>query len=164
MEIRHHAWLKQMCSGFTSPMREDSPEILLMHHLCAGRTEEACRLFGETKQFGGLPAVDAPYGRFEGQEGIREFASGWLGRFNAVSAKAEPVCQTQAGGRSVTETVVSFVTDGMIEEVPMFVVGDLREAGIPGAGADALPEAHLPLRPSGDGRPEPADGRFPGIL
>ena len=130
MEIRHRSRLRQMCANFTSPMQEDSPEILLMQLICAGKTIEACALFGETKQFGGLPAVDAPYGRFEGQEELAAFASGWLKQFNAESASIDPVCQTQSGGRSVTEMNVSFVTDGMIEEVPMFVVGDLREGGL----------------------------------
>ena len=130
MDIRHHSRLKQMCANFTSPMQEDSPEIRLMRLVCAGQAEEACRLFGTEKQFGGVPAVDAPYGRFEGTEGIRDFASGWLERFRAASATVEPVCQTQSCGRSVTEMNVSFVTDGMIEEVPMFVVGDLRDKGM----------------------------------
>lgn len=130
MKIRHHSRLKQMCAGFSSPLQEDSPEIQLMKAVCAGEAEGACRLFGEQRQFGGLPAVDAPYGRFEGQAGIRAFAAGWLERFRAESAEIRPVCQTQSGGRSVTEMDVCFAADGMIEEVPMFVVGDLRENGM----------------------------------
>ena len=130
MEIRHRSRLAQMCAGFDSPMQDDSPEILLMRAVCAGKAEEACRLFGTEKLFGGLPAVDAPYGRFEGAEEIRRFASGWLERFGAASAVIRPVCQTQSGGRSVTEMDVCFEVDGMIEEVPMFVVGDLREGGM----------------------------------
>ena len=130
MNVRHHSRLKQMCAGFSSPLQKDSPEILLMKAVCAGEADSACRLFGEQKQFGGLPAVDAPYGRFEGQEGIRAFAAGWLERFHAESAEIRPVCQTQSGGRSVTEMDVCFAADGMIEEVPMFVVGDLRENGM----------------------------------
>ena len=130
MDIRHRSRLKQMCANFSSPMQENSPEIRLMQLICAGQTEEACKLFGKQKQFGGLPAVDAPYGRFEGEEGIRAFASGWLERFHADSASTEPVCQTQSCGRSVTEMNILFVTDGMIEEVPMFVVGDLRDQGM----------------------------------
>ena len=126
MNIRHRSRLAQMCAGFSSPMREDSPEIRLMRFVCAGQAEEACGVFGETKQFGGLPVIDAPYGRFEGTEGIRSFASGWLERFGADSARVEPICQTQSCGRSVTEMNVCFAVDGMIEEVPMFVVGDLR--------------------------------------
>ena len=130
MDIRHHSRLAQMCAGFSSPLQEDSPEIRLMEFLCAGKADEACRLFGKTKQFGGLPAVDAPYGRFEGQAEILGFARGWLERFHAASARIRPVCQTQSGGRSVTEMDVCFAVDGMIEEVPMFVVGDLREKGM----------------------------------
>ncbi len=56
MDIRHHSRLAQMCAGFSSPLQEDSPEIRLMEFLCAGKADEACRLFGKTKQFGGLPA------------------------------------------------------------------------------------------------------------
>lgn len=130
MEIRHRSRLKQMCSGFSSPMQPDSPEILLMQFLCSGDAEGACRLFGESKQFGGVPAIDTPYDRFEGADGIRECASGWLKRFHADSAGIEPVCQTQSGGRSVTEMNVCFAVDGMIEQVPMFAVGDLREGGM----------------------------------
>lgn len=126
MDIRHRSRLSQMCAGFQTPIREDSPEIRLMHYICAGKTEDACKLLGEEKQFGGLSAIDAPYGRFEGTAEIHAFAAGWLSRFNAVSATVRPVCQTQSGGRSVTEMDVCFVVDGMIDEVPMFVVGDLR--------------------------------------
>ncbi len=130
MKIRHRSRLAQMCVGFSSPIRKDSPEILFMQRLCAGQAEEACRLFGAEKQFGGLPAVDAPYGRFEGAEQLRAFAAGWLARFGAVSAEIEPLVQTQSGGRSVTEMNVHFTVDGMINQVPMFVVGDLRDRGL----------------------------------
>ena len=130
MNIRYHSRLASVCVGFSSPLQADSPEILLMRYVCAGKTEEACRLFGDTRQFGGVPTIDAPYGRFEGQEGISTFASGWLARFGAVSARVEPVCQTQSGGRSVTEMNICFEINGMIDEVPMFVVGDLRERGM----------------------------------
>ena len=130
MKVRHASRLAQMCAGFDSPLQADSPEILLMEYLCSGQADQACALFGESRQFGGLPAVDAPYGRFEGAAEIRRFATGWLERFNASSAGIEPVCQTQSCCRSVTEMNVCFVTDGMIEEVPMFVVGDLRNRGM----------------------------------
>ena len=130
MKIRHRSRLAQMCAGFVSPMNGDSPEIRLMRFVCAGQDEEACALFGEEKQFGGLPAVDTPYGRFEGAEEIRRFAAGWTKRFNAESAEIEPICQTQSCGRSVTEMNVCFGKDGMIDEVPMFVVGDLRDRGM----------------------------------
>ena len=41
-----------------------------------------------------------------------------------------PVIQTRANGRVVSELVVNFVVAGEIEEVPMFVVGDLRPDGL----------------------------------
>ena len=129
MEILHRSRLARMCVGFDSPMVPNSPEILLMRAVCAGDKEAALRLFGVEKQFGGASAIDAPYGRFEGLDGIRDFALGWLARFCAKSASIRPVCQTRSGGRSVTEMDVCFVTEGGIEEVPMFVVGDLREGG-----------------------------------
>ena len=34
-----------------------------MKLVCEGKVDEACAIFGKEKQFGGLPAVDAPYGR-----------------------------------------------------------------------------------------------------
>lgn len=129
MQYKHRSRLKQVCANFSSPMEENSPEIRLMRYLCAGQAEEACALFGTQKQFGGLPAIDTPYGRFEGAEEIRAYAEGFLKRFDASSAQTEPVCQTRSGGRSVTEMNISFTVDGMIDEVPMFAVGDLREGG-----------------------------------
>ncbi len=130
MQYKHRSRLKQVCANFSSPMEENSPEICLMRYLCAGQAEEACALFGTQKQFGGLPAIDTPYGRFEGAEEIRACAEGFLKRFDASSAQTEPVCQTRSGGRSVTEMNISFTVDGMIDEVPMFAVGDLREGGM----------------------------------
>lgn len=130
MVIRQYAHLKDMCRGFARTIRMDSPEVLLMQYLCAGQADRAKALFGEEKQFGGLPAVDAPYGRFEGAQQIRLFAEGFLARFHADSAWIEPVVQTASGGRSVTEMIVHFEVDGMINQVPMFVVGDLRAHGM----------------------------------
>ena len=80
MKVQHASRLAQMCAGFDSPLQADSPEILLMEYLCSGQADQACALFGESRQFGGLPAVDAPYGRFEGAAEIRRFATGWLER------------------------------------------------------------------------------------
>ena len=130
MKIRYRSSLAKMCANFDSPMVEDSPEILLMRYICDRQADKACGLFEETKLFGGLPVIDAPYGRFEGLNEIRKFADGFLARFGAVSAKIEPVCQTRSGGRSVTEMNVCFVIEGMIEQVAMFVVADLRERGL----------------------------------
>ena len=64
--------------------------------------------------------------RFEGLSGIREFARTFLSVFHAERAEVVPVIQTRANGRSVTEVQLDFVVDGAIEQVPMFVVADLR--------------------------------------
>jgi len=100
---------------------------MFMNAACNKDLDTILGLFEDKKLFGGAPsAVDAPYGRFEGLTGIRSFAEGWLAAFNAQQAFVIPVIQTRANGRSVTELVVNFVVDGEINQVPMFVVGDLR--------------------------------------
>jgi len=126
MEIRKRAELKLL---YDRPQQGivDSPEWMFGQALCDGRSDDVAALFDETKQFGkDASAADMPFGRFEGKSGIRAMAGRWLSEYRAVSATAEAFFQTRSGGRSVTEVVVSFVVDGMIDEVPMFVVGDLR--------------------------------------
>ena len=107
-----------------------SPELRFMEAVCAGKIEEAVNFFCEEKLFGGNPIVDVPYGKFEGLTQIREFAEGFVPRFHADSAFVTPVIQTIANGRVVSELVVNFVVDGEIEEVPMFVVADLRTSDL----------------------------------
>ncbi|MBO4406510.1 MAG: hypothetical protein J5849_02315 [Clostridia bacterium] len=129
MKIRKPAKLASLYAGPEHPILESSPELRLMRAVCRGDAAEALGLFREKKLFGGLPsAVDAPYGRFEGLAGIRSFAEGWLAAFHAESASVVPVVQTRANGRAVTEMEVHFVTEEGIDQVPMFVVGDLRTA------------------------------------
>lgn len=104
-----------------------SPELRLIEFVSCGDTAAAMDLFSEKKLFGDIPcAIDTPYGRFEGLKGVREFAEGWLDVFEAESAYVTPVIQTRANGRVVTELVVNFIVDQEINQVPMFVVGDLR--------------------------------------
>ena len=126
MTIRQYSNLKNICQGFPRPILMDSPELLLMQYACGGQAEKAAALFGESRQFGGKPAIDAPYGRFEGAEQIFAFARGFLARFHADGAWIEPVVQTRSCGRSATEMIVHFEVDGKINQVPMFAVGDLR--------------------------------------
>ncbi|MBN1402733.1 MAG: hypothetical protein JXA74_17965 [Anaerolineae bacterium] len=127
MKIRKACALARMYADPKRVILCNSPELIFIHALCAHRVEEAVALFRERKLFGTLPpVVDLPYGRFEGLEGIRDVAENWLPTFHAQSASVRPIIQTRAGGRSVTELVVDFVVDGEIEQVPMFVVGDLR--------------------------------------
>lgn len=100
---------------------------MFMNAVCAGLTDEALSFFREKKLFGGeLSAVDTPYGRFEGLDDIRAFAEGWLDRFGAQSAFITPVIQTIANGRVGLEAAINFVVDGEIEQVPMFIIADLR--------------------------------------
>lgn len=126
--IRKRASLLQDYAGPHHPILWNSPEILCMQAVCAGREEDALSLFREEKLFGGNPVIDAPQGRYEGLSEIRRFVRGWLPLFDASSAELIPVIQTRANGRSVTEAVVNFYTDGGIDQVSMFIVGELRTA------------------------------------
>ena len=108
----------------------DSPELLLMKYISEKETEKAIALFRDRRQFSDAPpAVDTPYGRFEGKEQIRSFAEGFINRFEAEGLSILPKFQTRSGGRSVTEMVLNFEVDGMIDQVPMFVVADLGSMG-----------------------------------
>lgn len=137
MKIRHACSLERLHARPERVIRLDSPEVRFMQAACGGDTESAVACFRERKLFGHAPsAVDAPYGRFEGLDGIRAFTQGWLSTFHAQGADMVPVIQTRANGRSITEAVIRFVVDGEINEVPMFIVGDLRTA-------DSLDEVRL---------------------
>ena len=58
---------------------------------------------------------------------MREFIETWLPTFHADSGEVIPVIATDEGKRPLCYgTQVDFVVDGEIEQVPMFVVGDLR--------------------------------------
>ena len=128
MKIRKPCNLARMYAGPQHPIDAASPELRFMEAVCAGRAEEAAGFFCGKKLFGREePAVDAPYGRFTGLAEIRAFAEDFNARFGAELSFLTPVIQTRANGRVVSELVVNFVVDGEIEEVPMFVVGDLRE-------------------------------------
>ena len=130
MEIRRRAELGVLYPEPQKGIKTDSPELRLIELIAQNRIDEAVELFPEKRQFSdALPAVDAPYGRFEGRENIRAFAEGFISRFNGVSLKAKPMFQTRSGGRSVTEFLLEFEVDGMINQVPMFVVGDLGSRG-----------------------------------
>ena len=109
---------------------QNSPELLMMRCIEEGNVEGVADLFPEHKQFSdALPVVDTPYGRFVGREAIGEFAKGFVNRFKADDLTIIPMFQTRSGGRSVTEIVLNFVIDGVIDQVPMFVVADLCAGG-----------------------------------
>jgi len=129
MKIRQECSLARLHTNPKHVILANSPELKFVNALCNGSIDEAVGYFCEKKLFGNVPpVVDVPYGRFEGLSEIRKFAEGWLSTFNAESAFVQPVVQTRANGRSVSEVVFNFVVDGEINQVPMFVVGDLRTA------------------------------------
>ena len=130
MEIRKMSELYALYREPQSGIDAGSPEIRLMQAISDGKYAEAAEIFREEKQFTGVPpVVDAPYGRFVGREEIRDFSAGFVRRFAAEKMTILPMFQTRSGGRSVTEMVLNFVRDGMIDQVPMFVVADLGSRG-----------------------------------
>lgn len=117
--------------GNTHPIHIQSPELVFMQAVCAGDAEKALLLFREYKQFvHEESAVDTPYGRFEGLDGIQEFVSNWLPRFEAQRSSINPVIQTVANGRVALEAVIEFVVDGEINQVPMLIIADFRGNGL----------------------------------
>ena len=130
MEIRKRAELDVLYPEPQKGIMYDSPELLLMKYISEGNTDGAASLFRDRRQFSDEPpAVDTPYGRFEGKEQIRGFAEGFVPRFEAEGLSIVPKFQTRSGGRSVTEMVLNFEANGMIDQVPMFVVADLGSRG-----------------------------------
>ena len=130
MEIRKMAELYALYPEAQKGIVYDSPELLLMRYISENDPDAALALFRDRRQFSDdPPAVDTPYGRFEGKEQIREFAEGFVSRFEGESLTILPKFQTHRGGRSVTEMVLNFAVDGMIDQVPMFVVADLGSRG-----------------------------------
>ena len=127
LPVRKACLLERLYEDMPQDIRMDTPDIAFTNALCAGKTDEVAGLFREKKLFWDkLPAVDTPYGRFGGLDDIRSFAEGFLKKFKASSATFTPVFQTIGGGRIALEGVFKFVVDGAIEEVPFFVITDLR--------------------------------------
>lgn len=126
MKIRKACQLESLYAAAHS-VNEQSPDVLFMKAVCAGDIKTVLSFFREEKLFGGAKcAVDTPYGRYEGLEGIRLFADGWLDRFDAQHATLTPVIQTIANGRAALEAVVNFSVDRAINQVPMVIVTDFR--------------------------------------
>jgi hypothetical protein len=130
MEIRKRAELDALYPEPQEGIRYDSPELLMMKHIAGNNIRGVMDLFRDRRQFSDMPpAVDTPYGRFEGKDQIRAFAEGFIARFEADGLSIVPKFQTRSGGRSVTEMVLNFEVGGMIDQTPMFVVADLGSRG-----------------------------------
>lgn len=114
------------------PIDMQSTELRFMKAVCAGNAEAAEAFFADTRQFDpDAPFVDAPHGRYTGKKEIGRFAKEWLGSFSSDRSEILPVVQTKAGGRSVTEMIVSFFKGNELTyEIPMLIVGDLRVGGL----------------------------------
>ena len=162
MKIRKKSALARIYAGPEHPVLYTAPEVLFMAAICRGDTEEALRFFRDRKLFGDEPSViDTPYGRFEGLSGIREFAEGFIRQFGADRAEMVPCIQTRANGRAVLEAEIHFISGDVMDQVPMFIVADLRTADtldeiriychytyVPGASAYRPPlfqSAHLEM-------------------
>ena len=127
MRIIKKSSLARLYKNSRHPIHENYAELKLIRAACASDGEAARALFHERKLFLDQPcAIDTPYKRYEGLEGISEFVNEWLATFRATSAEVIPVIQTRANGRSVTELQVDFTTAEGIWQVPFFVVADLR--------------------------------------
>ena len=127
LPVRKQCSLERLYKDMPQEIKQDSPDIYFVNALCSGKSEDVVALFREKKLFWDeKPAVDTPYERFEGLDGIKEFADGFLSKFNATSVSFTPVFQTIGGGRVALEGVFKFVVDEAIEEVPFFVIVDLR--------------------------------------
>lgn len=127
LPVRKPCNLERLYKDMPQDIRTDTPDMAFVNALCAGKADEVAALFREKKLFWNeRPAIDAPYGRFEGLDSIHTFAEGFLKKFNATSATFTPVFQTIGGGRIALEGVFKFVVDEAIEEVPFFVITDLR--------------------------------------
>lgn len=131
MKIRKKCALAGLYLKTNHPINEEFEELRLMRAVSAGDMEAAAALFRDKKLFGNVPCViDTPYRRYEGLDGVKKFAEEFLNTFEAQSANVIPVVQTRANGRSVTEMQIDFVVDGEINQVPLFVVADLRTPGL----------------------------------
>ena len=129
--------LATLYAGPHHPINETSPELRFLRGICERRMDIVDELFSEIKLFRNLPsAVDAPFGRYEGLDGIRKFIDDLYTRLEAKSLSYTPVVQTRANGRVVSELVLNVEGEDFRKEIPMFWVGDLRTA-------DTLDEVRL---------------------
>ena len=69
LPVRKPCNLERLYKDMPQDIRTDTPDLAFVNALCAGKADEVASLFREKKLFWNeKPAVDAPYGRFEGLE------------------------------------------------------------------------------------------------
>ena len=130
MRIRNQAELAVLYDKPQEGIKYDSPELVMIQRIAERDYDGAVSLFREKRQFSEiLPAVDTPWGRFEGREHISTFAKEFISRFEAEGLTVQAMFQTRSGGRSVSEVVLNFEKGDVIDQVPMFVVADLGSRG-----------------------------------
>ena len=79
MRIRKACNLERLYHDMIRDIKEDSPDLVFIRSVCAGRIDDVVGMFRERKMFWDEPPViDTPYGRFEGLDGIRSFVEGFL--------------------------------------------------------------------------------------
>ena len=101
MEIRKMAELYALYPEAQPGIRYDSPELLMIQYISEGSTEKVLTLFREKCRFSeNPPAVDAPWGRFEGREQIHCFAEGFIARFEADGLTILPEFPAGVGRKS----------------------------------------------------------------
>ena len=75
LPVRKACNLERLYADMPRDIRTDTPDIAFVNALCAGKAGDVTGLFREKKLFWDeFPAVDTPYGRFEGLDGIQSFA------------------------------------------------------------------------------------------
>ena len=114
MKIRKRSSLVRFYAGPEHPIDKTSPEYQFLDAVCRQDLDEVRRIFFDRKLFGDeKSAVDAPYGRFTGIDGICDFTQHFNERFGAESSFLVPAVQTIANGRACLEYDVNFVIDGI---------------------------------------------------
>ena len=67
LPVRKACNLERLYKDMPQDIRMDTPDMAFVNALCAGKADEVAGLFREKKLFWDEPpAIDAPYGRFEG--------------------------------------------------------------------------------------------------
>ena len=125
LPVRKPCNLERLYEGMErGEILEDTPDMLFAKALSAGNVDEVVGLFREKKMFWDEPsAVDTPYGRFEGLDGIREFAAGFLTKFKA-DQNYETLKSTLEGGDYKAAFTAAHTLKGLALNMGMDALGN----------------------------------------